>query len=57
MAEVSFSIKPAALGADGWANTLASYETTHSWNSEPQNIEFRTAEFQSVESLRSVLLK
>jgi len=34
-----------------------SYETTNVWNSEPQNIEYRTAEFRSVESLRSVLFK
>jgi len=28
-----------------------SYETTNSWNSEPQNIEYRTAECRRVESL------
>ncbi|CAB1061277.1 hypothetical protein D1BOALGB6SA_6050 [Olavius sp. associated proteobacterium Delta 1] len=31
-----------------------SSETTPDLNSEPQNIEYRTAEFRSVESLRSV---
>jgi hypothetical protein len=28
---------------------------THSWNSEPQNIEYRTAECRRPESLRSVI--
>jgi len=30
---------------------------THSWNSEPQNIEYRTAECRRIESLRSVFFK
>ena len=33
-----------------------SYETTCETNSEPQNNEYRTAEFRRVVSLRSVLL-
>ena len=33
------------------------YETTHSWNSEPQNIEYRTAECRRMESLCSVFFK
>ena len=36
---------------------LLKHETTHSWNSEPQNIECRTAEFRRVESLRAVFFK
>jgi hypothetical protein len=38
--------------AGGWADT--SYETSPEWNSEPQNNEYRTAEFRRVISLRSV---
>ncbi len=34
-----------------------SYETTQNFNSEPQNIEYRTAECRRVESLRSVFFK
>ena len=30
------------------------YETSCGWNSEPQNIEYRTAEFRRMVSLRSV---
>jgi hypothetical protein len=33
------------------------YETSHSWNSEPQNIECRTAECRRMESLSSVFFK
>jgi hypothetical protein len=35
----------------------AESETTHGCNSEPQNIEYRTAEFRRMESLRSVFFK
>jgi len=38
-------------------NPDISCETTQNFNSEPQNIEYRTAECRSVESLRSVILK
>jgi len=31
------------------------YETTQNFNSEPQNIEYRTAECRRMESLRSVI--
>jgi hypothetical protein len=45
--------------------TCPSYETTHSWNSEPQpatssavsNIEYRTAECRRMESLCSIFFK
>ena len=36
---------------------MPSYETSHGWNSEPQNIEYRTAECRRVESLCSVFFK
>ena len=56
---------PLLLDNDFWLSTLIAlsmlitplYVTTNSWNSEPQNIEYRTAERRRIESLRSVFFK